>query len=251
MATVYPKQILTGDLMKVKPGSCFVLMPFNARFDDVYAIIQTTLQSADLNFICRRADDFREASILWTILQNIAQSEFIVADLTDSNPNVFYELGIAHCVKDFEKVVILTQRMDFVPFDLRHLRCIVYTQNEAGLKALRTELLATFQEASRNSFRFRVHPGKRFTFAKKLVGRENNLFTIEIECVMIGHNAVKVILRFTEHSMDTVVGKVESQFIFVSEDKRSEKINYIPWVVNFVEIEKGDTGALLTIDKLV
>jgi len=244
--SVYPRHLLNRHTRK---GSCFVLMPFNERFNDVYRVIQSAVQSPELNLICRCADDFREANILETILSNIAQAEYILADLTDSNSNVFYELGIAHAIKDLDKVVLLTQRMDFVPFDLRQLRCVVYSQTQAGLEGLRTELLATLQEASRNSFRFRVYPGKLFTFAKKLVGRSNNLFEIEVECVMIGYGAVKVILRFKENSMDEVVGKVEPQFIFLSEDKLSERLNYVPWQLTLVQVEEGDTGALLTIDK--
>src|ERR1700735_2257375 len=93
--SVYPRHLLNRHTRK---GSCFVLMPFNERFNDVYRVIQSAVQSPELNLICRRADDFREANILETILSNIAQAEYILADLTDSNSNVFYELGIAYAM---------------------------------------------------------------------------------------------------------------------------------------------------------
>ena len=143
MPVVYPKDIFF--YKRVKKASCFVLMPFDPHFDDVYSGVRNTLQSPELNLICRRADDIRAPNILETILKNIAQSEYVLADLTGSNPNVFYELGIAHCVKNADKVIILAQNMDFVPFDLRHLRCIIYEQSPSGLSALQAELVSTCQ----------------------------------------------------------------------------------------------------------
>ncbi len=48
----------------------------------------------------------------------------LVADLTGRNPNVMYEVGIAHTVG--KPVIMVTQDIDDVPFDLRALRCVVY-----------------------------------------------------------------------------------------------------------------------------
>src|SRR5262245_17421528 len=99
-------------------------MPFAPTFDGVWAAVRDILESSKLNLVTRRADDFRAPNILETILRGIARAEFILADLTGASPNVFYELGIAHCLKDSSKVILLTQDMTFVPFDLRHLRCV-------------------------------------------------------------------------------------------------------------------------------
>lgn len=246
MPTVYPKELFQQGYRRIHRASCFVLMPFAEQFDDVYKTVQETLQSPELNLICRRADDFRSPNILQAILKNIAQSEYIVAELTGSNPNVFYELGVAHCVKDADKVVLLAQSMDFVPFDLRHLRCVVYEQTTSGLQALRQELLVTFREASRHSFRFRVWEGKRFVFAKKLVGRNRNLFDLTFECPHVGHDAIKLIIQFAEHSVDKSAGPLESQFLFLSEDQPSVRIHYIPWSLHLVQ--SGSTEALLALE---
>lgn len=192
MPAIYPKGFLGQEHRRIHKASCFVLRPFHEDFDEVFRTLVLALQSQELNLLCRRADDFRRPNILETILSSIAQAEFIIADLTGLNPNVFYELGIAHCVKEPENVVLLTQSLDFVPFDLRHLRCIVYELAPAGLQALRTELLATFHEAAKDAFRFRVWEGKRFVLGRKLVGRNNNLFELTIECAHLGHGAVKI-----------------------------------------------------------
>ena len=62
----------------------------------------------------------------------------MIADVTGRNPNVFYELGIAHTVKDF--CVILTQNIEDVPFDLRHLHCIIYENSVSGADKLKGDL---------------------------------------------------------------------------------------------------------------
>ena len=74
--------------------------------------------------------------------------------MTESNANVFYELGLVHSVKDMDKVIILTQDMKYVPFDLRQFRCITYDQSIAGSKQLKNELVKTFKEAAKDTFYF-------------------------------------------------------------------------------------------------
>ena len=158
---------------------------------------------------------------------------------------MFYELGIAHCAKDSAKVILLTQDMSFVPFDLRHLRCITYEDVPSGLDNLRGELTKTFAEYSKDAFRFRVREGRRFTFNKKLVGKNNNLFTISIECPHVGQDAVKVFVHFEKFSVDEP-GPVDSQFLFLSEDQRTVSVKNIPWRLHL--IESGDREALFQLE---
>lgn len=54
----------------------------------------------------------------------VASSRVLLADLTGKNPNVFYELGLAHAAH--KPVLLLTQTLDDVPFDLQSLRIITY-----------------------------------------------------------------------------------------------------------------------------
>ena len=50
----------------------------------------------------------------------------LVAELTSKNPNVFYELGLAHALE--KPVVLVSSNQEDVPFDLRHIRAIFYDQ---------------------------------------------------------------------------------------------------------------------------
>jgi hypothetical protein len=73
----------------------------------------------------------------------INQAGIIIGDLTTRNPNVFYEVGLAHAIG--KKVILITQNMDDVPFDLRALRCIVYSLELDGPKKFETDLRKTLK----------------------------------------------------------------------------------------------------------
>lgn len=103
----------------------FVLMPFDTKFDDIYKLgIQQT--AARLGITAERVDEqiFHKENILERIYSQIAKADFIIADMTDRNPNVFYEVGYAH--GRGKVCLLLTSNADDIPFDLRHHRHIIY-----------------------------------------------------------------------------------------------------------------------------
>ena len=125
----------------------FVLMPLSDKFDSVYRCIAAAAKKT--GFECVRADEVREPSVIVdSISEMIGRAELVVADLTGSNPNVFYELGEAHATG---KSTILIRHDDpktsVVPFDLRHHRYVQYELNRGGLAALRQELVGYMAEA--------------------------------------------------------------------------------------------------------
>ena len=69
----------------------------------------------------------------------------MIADLSVQNPNVFYEVGIAHTLE--KPVLLLSQSIEDVPFDLRHRRVLPYEYSPIGCKRLiaklREHILAT------------------------------------------------------------------------------------------------------------
>ena len=104
---------------------CFVLMPFVLELEPVYQRIrEVTVIEHQLS--CIRADSIYSAEIIIDeIWEKICQAHIVIADATGKNPNVFYEMGLAHALgKD---VVILAQSMDDIPFDLRHRRILIYS----------------------------------------------------------------------------------------------------------------------------
>ncbi len=103
----------------------FVLMPFDDDFQGVYErLFRAPFEAA--GYDVSRADDItNQRSILADIVNSIEQSDFILADLTLSNPNVYYELGIAHTLG--KRVVLVAQDLATVPFDLRSYRVVEYS----------------------------------------------------------------------------------------------------------------------------
>jgi hypothetical protein len=99
-------------------------MPFGGWFDQYYErIYRPAVETAGLE--CRRADDlYRPSTIVSDIWTYTKHAKVILADLTEKNPNVLYELGLAHALA--KPVVIVTASMDDIPFDLRALRIIQY-----------------------------------------------------------------------------------------------------------------------------
>jgi hypothetical protein len=110
----------------------FTLMPFSEAFDDIYKLgIKAACESAGA--YCERIDEqiFNE-NILLRLYNQINKADLIVSDMTDRNPNVFYETGYAHALN--KKVILLTQNADDIPFDLKHYPHIVYSGKIVFLK---------------------------------------------------------------------------------------------------------------------
>jgi hypothetical protein len=70
-------------------------MPFDAGYTAVYDSIKAAAEKVRLR--CRRADDIWEnPAIIQDIVSLIDRSRVVICDCTGRNPNVFYEIGIAH-----------------------------------------------------------------------------------------------------------------------------------------------------------
>ncbi|WP_318310494.1 hypothetical protein [Flagellimonas crocea] len=137
----------------------FVIMPFDEAFDDIYQIgIKETAKDLEVKAY-RLDEELFEEGMLDKIYSEIENADFIIADLSDKNPNVFYELGYAHAI---DKLCILTTTSaENIPFDLKHKRHIVYGNKISYLK----------EQLSEN-----------INWAKQeIANRKNNPFEIELK----------------------------------------------------------------------
>lgn len=122
-------------------------MQFSDDLDIVYGTIKQELNN--IGFICNRADDVSGSPIIFNkILTEMFSSRFIIAELTHNNPNVFYELGIAHSFKESTNIIIIKQKSSdsknvVYPFDLKHLQYIEYTSD--NLKLLTAQIKKCIQ----------------------------------------------------------------------------------------------------------
>lgn len=134
-----PKDFQLPEIETIDPNLLSAMMPFDMGFNKVYETLAKAAETAGLR--CRRADDIWEnTSIIQDVVSLIDRSRIVICDCTNRNPNVFYEIGIAHTLG--RDVILITQNDADVPFDLRHLRYVKYLNNAEGLRKLRTQLEA-------------------------------------------------------------------------------------------------------------
>ncbi len=122
----------------------FTLMPFGQEFSDVYMLIRDAVveveENLSTNIECIRADEFiGPGKITDQIIKAIGEADIIIADISDSNPNVMYELGLAHTMG--KAAIIITQDAQGSPFDIAGFRMILYDRNRL-VKDLRHPLVS-------------------------------------------------------------------------------------------------------------
>lgn len=105
-------------------NKCFVMMPFKEPFTSYYQLIyKPAIENAGFE-ATNAGEVYGVRPIIEDILAGIREATALLADVTGSNANVNYELGIAHALQ--RPVIIITQSLDDIPFDYKHLRVIKY-----------------------------------------------------------------------------------------------------------------------------
>jgi len=119
-------------------------MPFEPFFDGIdQKIIKPVAASEGLAAL--RADNiFSTNVIIKDIWDQIWRARVVIADVTNRNANVNYELGLCHSLG--VPTILISRRIEDLPFDYHHHRCIIYNTNEVGWdQKLREDLSKTLQ----------------------------------------------------------------------------------------------------------
>ncbi|MBZ0282435.1 MAG: DUF4062 domain-containing protein [Anaerolineae bacterium] len=116
----------------------FMVMPFREDLRPVYDDhIKKTIGKLGLSI--KRGDDFFTTDAIvgdiWAATNN---AQLVIADCTGKNPNVFYELGIAHTIG--RKTIAIAQSETDIPFDIRHYRYVTYEYTPDGMAKFELEL---------------------------------------------------------------------------------------------------------------
>lgn len=96
-------------------------------FENVHSLAIT---ESRLGYDCQRSN-IRTGAFIKDILTMLNQADVVLADLTDMNPNVFYELGVRHTLKN--RTILVSQSLDDVPSDLRQYGVIIYDTTPKGV----------------------------------------------------------------------------------------------------------------------
>lgn len=106
---------------------CFLIQPFNEVFDKRYrSVFAPAIKATGLTPY--RIDEDRSVTVpIEDIEKKIEGAAICLADITENNPNVWYELGYAIASRKLVCLICSSQRADAFPFDIRHRHIIRYT----------------------------------------------------------------------------------------------------------------------------
>jgi hypothetical protein len=124
-----------------EPGLVFVIMPMKGHdMDDVYAAIKDQCERLQLRAV--RVDESHGApNLIDEIKSLIAKAEFIVCDLTNEKPNVYYELGYAHGLQNTgDDIILIAKEGSVLHFDIAPLKVNYYRSTESLRAILATNL---------------------------------------------------------------------------------------------------------------
>ena len=128
---------ISSSELEADPTLVLSLGPFNKSYSETHQIVQRACNQ--LNLRCVRGDEeFIKGDIFSHILKLMVRSRFVIANIDGRNPNVFYELGVAHALSKL--VIVITSDIDAVPFDLQSRRLVIFKSPEDLLGSLNTEI---------------------------------------------------------------------------------------------------------------
>jgi len=121
----------------VRSDIVFTVMPFTPEFDDVYASYKQVCE--EFGFKAHRTDTVEtDERIVQRTIEGIRTSAFVIADVSEIKPNVFYELGFA---QGFGKQVVVTARKGTtLPFDISDVPGISWHGQENLKEQLRKRI---------------------------------------------------------------------------------------------------------------
>jgi uridine kinase len=126
--------------------TAFVLIPFQDEYQQLYeAVLEPTLTES--GYIALKADQpALPGDIPEEVIKGIISADVVLADCSEPNPNVFYELGVSHSVGN--KTIVLSHDPDNLAFYLKQHRVLVYRRDRDGRQLLRATLKQWLQSMS-------------------------------------------------------------------------------------------------------
>jgi hypothetical protein len=128
-------------------------MPFSAtkshskeEWDDIFrSVFASAIEESD--YSCKRSE-IHTGSLIRSIIDKLRNSKIVLADLTDQNPNVFYELGVRHSLS--KRTIMVAQKMDDVPSDLRSHWTLIYGTKPGEVIQFKREIKRLILEIEKN-----------------------------------------------------------------------------------------------------
>lgn len=193
--SLYPYNYANKTLVSMDPYKLFVAMPFIKGCNDVFNVLikgAIAKVNEDLNlnepeaYYARQTNEEPTTTEGWKeVLTHILSSRMVIGVLDDDNPNVFYELGIAHALQPLAKQVLLAKegyKSNFDTKDLIHFR--YHRDNLSGdvhdfAKWLKSSLDKYEIEQERRVKKARMRLGVKEFRIITVYGRQRNFYLPE------------------------------------------------------------------------
>lgn len=134
---------------------CFIITPIGSSTSEIRRHIDGVIHSAiepvlnELNYTLSVSHEVKESgSIKKEIIRDIYFSDLVIANLTEKNPNVMYEVALRHAIK--KPIIHITENLSELPFDINDHRTIEYKNDMEGVVELKKELKKMIQVIERN-----------------------------------------------------------------------------------------------------
>jgi K+/H+ antiporter YhaU regulatory subunit KhtT len=118
-----------------KMKSCFVIAPIGDQDSETRKrsdqVLKHIIKPAALacGYSAIRADEIDSPCMITSqVIQRVVNDDLVIADLTDTNPNVFYELAIRHAIR--RPLVQIIKKGEKIPFDVAGSRVIHFNHHD-------------------------------------------------------------------------------------------------------------------------
>lgn len=131
----------------------FVIMPFSAttrcseeEWTDIFHnVFKKSIE--EIGYSCERIVPNR-GSLIKSIIHKLKMSPIVLADITDNNPNVFYELGVRHSLS--KRTILVSQDPDNIPSDLNGFWTLTYNIYPNKIQQFKNEIKTILKEIEEN-----------------------------------------------------------------------------------------------------
>lgn len=134
-------------------NSCFVMMPIKKKkndYEDLYKNhLKRMIEHQLVSVKCIRADEDPtiDKTKIEEIQETIRKCTFAIADISERNPNVYYEIGFAKALG--KKVILIKNKhIGKLPFDIQSLDVFIYDREKIGYNDINRQIIASLEKAN-------------------------------------------------------------------------------------------------------
>lgn len=130
---------------------CYVIMPFSPtestkNWDDVYQrLFMPVIEESKFGYKCKRSE-IRNGAFTKDIVRNLKTAFLVLADITDFNSNVMWELGVRHALSQRTIMVAREDMIEKIPTDIKGYGVIAYPKEITGFTKFKEDITAVLEK---------------------------------------------------------------------------------------------------------